>query len=84
MISSVSNASHVQPQAAVQAPSTRQPAQAAAPKAAVTDTVQISNAAKILQEATETQAQTAKEAGSGDLQAKALLAREAAQRGGAK
>jgi TRAP-type mannitol/chloroaromatic compound transport system substrate-binding protein len=84
MISPVSNASHVQPQAAVQAAATRQPAQAATPKAAVTDTVQISNAAKILQEATETPAQTAKEAGSGDLQAKALLARETADRGGTK
>ena len=84
MISPVSSATHVQPQAAVQPSQTRQPAQASAPKAAVTDTVQLSNAAKILQEAVETPAQTAKEAGSGDLQAKALLAREAAQRGGAK
>jgi hypothetical protein len=80
MISPVSSASHVQPQAAVQPSQTRQPAQAATPQAAVTDTVKISNAAKILQEATETPAQTAKEAGSGDLQARALLAREAAAR----
>ena len=48
------------------------------------DTVQLSNTAKIVQEATETQAQTAKEARSGDLQAKALLAREAAARAGTK
>jgi hypothetical protein len=50
----------------------------------VKDTVQISNAAKILQEATETQAQTVKEAGTGDLQARALLAREAAAHASAK
>jgi hypothetical protein len=84
MISPVSSATHVQPQTAVQPSQTRQPAQASAPKAAVTDTVQLSNAAKILQEAVETPAQTAKEAGSGDLQAKALLARETANRGGTK
>ena len=42
------------------------------------DTVQLSSAAqKALQEATETQAQTAKEAGKGDMQAKRLLAKEA-------
>jgi len=46
--------------------------------------VKISNAAKILQEATETQAQTTKEAGAGDLQARALLAREAAAHGRSK
>jgi hypothetical protein len=72
------------PKAAVQPAQTPQPAQASAPKAAITDTVQISNAAKILQEATETPGQTAKEAASGDLQAKALLARETADRGGTK
>ncbi|MGO9015884.1 MAG: hypothetical protein ACLQF0_13015 [Dissulfurispiraceae bacterium] len=42
-------------------------------------TVQISNAAKaLLKEATETPAQTAKEASAGDQQAKKLLAKEAA------
>jgi hypothetical protein len=84
MISSASGATHPQPQAAVQPQQKRRPAQTSAPKAAVTDTVQISNAAKILREATETPAQTAKEAASGDLQAKALLARETADRGGTK
>ena len=53
MISPVSSATHAQSQAAVQPSQARPPAQASAPKAAVTDTVQISNAAKILQEATE-------------------------------
>jgi hypothetical protein len=49
------------------------------PQPAATDTVQISSAAKkALQEATETPEQTAKEARSGDLQAKRLLAKETA------
>jgi hypothetical protein len=78
MISPVSGATQVQPQAAAQPSQTRQPAQASTAKTTVTDTVQISTAAKILQEATETPSQTAKEAVSGDRQAKALLAREAA------
>ena len=43
-------------------------------------TVQISNAAKaLLVEATETAAQTAKEASAGDQQAKKILAKEAAK-----
>ena len=48
------------------------------PKPSTTDTVTISAAAQALQEATETSAQTAKEARSGDIQAQHLLAREAA------
>jgi hypothetical protein len=49
------------------------------PEPAATDTVQISSAGKAaLQEATETPVQTAKEARSGDFQAKRLIAREAA------
>jgi hypothetical protein len=78
MINPVNSAAH-QPQAAVQPSQTRQAARASTPPP-VKDTVQISNAAKILQEATESQAQTVKEAGAGDLQARALLAREAAAR----
>ena len=78
MISPLSSAPPVPAEAAVQPSQTRQPAHAAAPQAAVQDTVQISSAARILQEATETPGQTAKEAASGDRQAKALLAREAA------
>jgi len=41
------------------------------------DTVRLSSAAQALQEATETQAQTAREARGGDVQATRLLAREA-------
>lgn len=49
------------------------------PASSSTDTVQISSAAKkAFQEATETPTQTAKEARSGDLQAKHLLAKEQA------
>jgi len=49
------------------------------PQPAATDTVQISSAAQAaLQEATETNIKTAKEARSGDLQAQRLQAREAA------
>jgi len=77
MINPVSNAAppavQVQPAAAPQASvsATSQPAP--------TDTVQISNLAKAaLQEALETTVQTNKEAAGGDLQAKHLLAREAA------
>jgi hypothetical protein len=78
MISPVSNAPQAQAHAAVQPSPAAQPARATAPRAAVTDTVQLSSAAKIQQEAIESPVQTAKEAASGDRQAKALLAREAA------
>jgi hypothetical protein len=44
----------------------------------VSDTVQISNAARALQETIETPAQTAKEASRGDRQAQRLLAKEGA------
>jgi len=45
----------------------------------VTDTVSLSDTAKAaLQEATETRAQTVKEAAQGDIQARNLMAREAA------
>ncbi len=56
-----------------------QPAAASKPQAAGSDTVQISAAAKALQETIETPAQTAKEAAGGDIQAKRLLAKEAAE-----
>ena len=81
MAISVSNATQVQ--AAAQPPAARQTAPAAKQQPAVqqrvsTDTVKISAAAQALQEATESSAQTAKEASSGDVQARGLLAREAA------
>jgi len=81
MISTISSAtpSHAaaQPQAA------SQPAQAK-PQPTPTDTVQISSAKQIVQESIETPAQTAKEAAGGDLQARRLLAREAAAKAAIK
>ena len=78
MLSPISNVN--QPQATAQTTTTRPSAPQAAPQpgAAPTDAVQISAAAKSLQEAIETPAQTAKEAAGGDLQARHLLAKEAA------
>ena len=53
-----------------------------APKAATVDTVQISLTAKaMMQEAMETAAQTAQEAGRGDLQAQRRIARQSAAEG---
>src|ERR1035437_3804480 len=85
MVNPVSPTTQVQAQAATQSSGGRQPAPApkppqplAAPQSPVTDTVQISAAAQALQEVTETQVQTAKEARSGDLQAVRLLAKETA------
>ena len=79
MINPVSNATQVQPP--VQSPASQQaaapkPQPAPAPQPAAT--VHISAAAQALQEAIETPAQTLKEANTGDLQARRLLAREAA------
>lgn len=82
MISSVSNAAHVQ----AVAPAVAQPASApkptaqAQPQAAPRDTVQISAAAQAIKEAIENPAQTAKEAAGGDAQARRLLAKEAADK----
>jgi hypothetical protein len=79
MISPVSSAT--QPQAAAQTNAASAPVQPKAqPTAIATDTVQISAAAKALQEAIETPAQTAKEAAGGDVQARHLLAKQAAQK----
>jgi hypothetical protein len=61
-------------------PTTPKPAPAK-PQPAVTDTVQISGSASaLMQEAQETAAQTAQEAGKGDMQAQRLLVKEAAAR----
>ncbi len=77
MIQAVSNATPTQPIAA----STRTSTQSKTAPAA-TDSAQLSLVAQAalanLQETRETQAQTAKEAGHGDLQAQRLLAKEAA------
>ncbi|MGA2151331.1 MAG: hypothetical protein ABSG48_04100 [Geobacteraceae bacterium] len=85
MVSSVTGAPQIQP-AAQPAPVEPKPVQVK-PKAAVMDTVNVSAAAKAastaakaaLQEATETPAQTAKEAQSGDRLAQRLLAKEKAE-----
>jgi hypothetical protein len=79
MIPPVSSATHAQPATQTAAP----PQQAAVskPQPPPTDTVQISSAAaQALKEAIENPTQTAKEAASGDQQAKRLLAREAADK----
>jgi len=75
---------------ATQAQSAPQPARQPAPPAKAqptpTDTVHISQAAQaaraIIQEVTESQAQTTREAAAGDVQARTLLSREAAARKG--
>jgi hypothetical protein len=75
----VSPISHVTQSQAAQPASTPRPAQAPAqPPPAPTDTVQLSAAALLQKELTETSAQTASEASHGDVQAKNLLAKEAA------
>jgi len=81
MIRSVSNATHAQVAAQPQATAAKQPVQTK-PQPASTDTVQISVAAQALKEAIENPVQTAREAARGDLQAKRLLAREAADKVG--
>jgi hypothetical protein len=80
MVSSVTAAPQTQP--VTQSASVSPKPVHVKPKAAATDTVNVSAAAKAaLQEATETPAQTAKEAQRGDKQAQLLLAKENAQKG---
>jgi hypothetical protein len=76
MVTPVSSSTHV-PASSQSKPATQQSQGKAQP--ALTDTVTISVAKQIVQESLENSVQTAKEAASGDLQAKRLLAREAAQ-----
>jgi hypothetical protein len=79
MISPVSSAT--QAQAVAQPKAATQPAAPAAQskaQASPTDTVKLSSAAQIQQEAVELPSQTAKEAAGGDAQARRLLAKEAA------
>jgi len=78
MINSVSSAAHAQ--SAIQPQAATQPPVRSNPQPVHTDTVQISAAALALKEAIENPAQTAREAAGGDLQAKRLLAREAADK----
>lgn len=86
MISPVSSASAPQPVAQTTAQPAAPPASSQAKaQATTTDTVQISNAARVMmQEAIENPAQTAKEAAAGDRQAIKLMAKEAAARASEK
>jgi hypothetical protein len=88
MVSAISNVTQTQPLAQFTGTSTQKPTQSGPPSATSTDSVQLSKTAQalvsVLQEARETQAQTAKEAGYGDLQAQRLLAKEAAAKSVAK
>jgi hypothetical protein len=88
MVSAISNATQTQPVAKTTKTPAQKPAQAASPSATGADSVKLSGAAQAMlaamQEATETPAQTAKEAGNGDLQAQRLLASEAAAKPPAK
>jgi hypothetical protein len=78
MVSPISHAAP-SPQAATQPAVARQPAAQA--RSHPTDTVKLSSAQLVQQEAAETPVQTAHEASAGDSQARNLLAREAAERG---
>ena len=66
--------------AADQSTAVRQPSPQAKPQPAPTDTVNPSSGVALRQELTETAVQTAREASQGDIQAKILLAREAADK----
>jgi hypothetical protein len=78
-VSSATQAQNVIQTASVNQKSAQPTPQPAAQPVA-TDTVQISSAAKAMQETNETPAQTVQEAGKGDHQAQRLLAREASER----
>jgi len=79
MVNPVSNATKAAPvQSSALVVRQQAPNAQAKPQPVATDTVQISAAAKNLQEAIETSVQTSQEARSGDPQAQRLLAKEVA------
>jgi hypothetical protein len=88
MINPMTNVTQAQPVAHPTTTSTKKPNQSRPESVAGKDSVKLSKAAQAvaaaLQEATETPAQTAKEAGTGDLQARRVLAREAAVKSATK
>ena len=88
MISATSSATHTEPVAQPRRAAAQKPPQPAPKPAATTDSVKLSQTAQAmlaaLQEATETQAQTGKEASNGDPQAQRLLAKQAARKPVAK
>jgi hypothetical protein len=78
MIKAITSATQAQPVAQPPVVSQKSP-QSKSQQPSTTDTVQLSSAGKAaLEEATETRAETVKEARNGDTQAKKLLAREEA------
>ena len=88
MSSAISNVTQSQPVAQSPGTSAQKPTQSKPPSAGSTDSAQLSTAASAalaaLKEGTENPAQTANEAGNGDLQAQRLLAAEAAAKSAAK
>ena len=81
MVNSVSNATSTQPAAQPKPVEANVKLTESKPQQAPNEIVQISSAAQAaLKELTETQAETTKEANAGDLQAKRLLAKEAAEK----
>ncbi len=82
MVNAISNATQAEPVAQSTGKSAQKATQAEPQSTSSTDSVQLSKAAQAtlaaLQEVRETPAQTAKEAGHGDLQAQRLLAKEVA------
>jgi hypothetical protein len=88
MVSTISNTTQPQPVAQSPGASTQKPTQSKPKSAASADSAQLSTAALAalasLKEATENPAQTATEAGNGDLQAQRLLATETAAKPVAK
>jgi hypothetical protein len=84
MVSAISNVTQPPPVAKPTGTSTEKPTQSQPQSVTSKDSIQLSKAAQTilaaLQEATETPAQTATEAGHGDLQAQRLLAKQAAAR----
>jgi hypothetical protein len=89
MISGISNVTQPEPvNQSAAGTATQKPAKLEPQSGAGGDSVQLSKAAQAtlatLQETTETNAQTVKEASHGDLQAKRLLAKEAADKSALK
>ena len=87
MVTSVSNETQAQPVAPSTGASSQKPAESQ-PQSSASDSVQLSKSAQAMlalqQEAQETSVQTAQEASHGDLQARRLLAKEAAEQSSAK
>jgi hypothetical protein len=88
MVDAISNATPAQPVSQPAKTSAQKPDQSEPQPTTSTDSVQLSGAAQAIaaaiQESRETQAQTAQEAGHGDVQAVRLLAKEVAAESAAK